>query len=69
MSSVDRFSGMGVRLSKKVRRKLDELARATGRSKGSVIRALVRLASARDMNALSIIREEQATMEAEDAKW
>jgi len=69
MSSVDRFSGMGVRLSKKVRRKLDELGRATGRSKGSVIRALVRLASARDMNALSIIREEQATMEAEDAKW
>jgi len=69
MSSVDRFSGMGVRLSKKERRKLDELARATGRSKGSVIRALVRLASARDMNALSIIREEQATMEAEDAKW
>lgn len=50
--------GMGIRLTKSEMRKLEELAKQTGRSRNSVIRCLVRLASARDTNTLELIRNE-----------
>ena len=66
---TDRMIGMGVRLSKTESKRLDALARATGRSKGSVIRALVRLAQPRDLDMLTLLRNTQNELEAEDANW
>ena len=57
--------GLGIRLSHEEDRRLDELARRTGRTKGAVLRALIRLASARDETNLELIRNE--LRKAEDA--
>ena len=50
--------GIGVRLTKSEARRLEELARYTNRSKNSVIRCLIRLASPRDGQALELVKQE-----------
>ena len=55
--------GLGIKLTKSESRRLEELAKQTGRSKNSVIRCLLRLASARDANALELIRDEYRNMQ------
>jgi predicted transcriptional regulator len=57
--------GMGVRLSRSEARKLEELARRTGRSKGAVLRVLLRLADARNESDLTLIRKEARQLERE----
>ena len=66
---VSDYQGLGIRLTRQEMRRLDSLARATGRSKNGVIRALVRLAQPRDLDMLAIIRQEQTKLEAEDATF
>lgn len=65
----DDYVGYGLRLTKAEMKRLDALAKATGRSKNGVMRALVRLAQPRDLDMLSIIRDEQSMMEAGDGNW
>ena len=65
---MDGFVGTGLRLSKAEMKRLDQLAQATGRSKNSVMRALLRLAQPRDLDMLTVIRDAQSTTEAEDAR-
>ncbi len=49
--------GVGLRLSRDEARRLDDLARATGRSPAGVLCALVRYASPRDPELLERLRE------------
>ena len=62
------FVGTGLRLSKGEAKRLDRLARATGRSKNSVMRALVRLARVSDLEMLALLRATQQIMEDADAR-
>ena len=62
------FVGTGLRLSKAEAKRLDRLARATGRSKNSVMRALVRLARVSDLEMLALLRDTQKIMEDADAR-
>jgi len=62
------FVRTGLRLSKAEAKRLDRLARATGRSKNSVMRALVRLARVSDLEMLALLRDTQKIMEDADAR-
>ena len=50
--------GLGVKLTHAEYRRLEELAKQTGRSKNNVIRCLIRLASPRDGQVLELVRSE-----------
>jgi hypothetical protein len=54
--------GVGLKLTKTEARKLDLLARQTGRSKNSIMRCLLRLANAGDDETLRLIRQEYRDM-------
>ena len=66
---MSKYVGYGLRLTKSEMKRLDALARATGRSKNGVIRALVRLAQVRDLETLTLVRQEQKAIEAEDTRF
>ena len=66
---ASRMVGLGIRLSKSESKRLAALARASGRSKNSVIRALVRLAGPRDVETMGLLRQASTIMEAEDATF
>lgn len=50
--------GMGIKLTRSEHRRLEELAKRTGRSKNQVVRALLRLATVRDNEVLQLVRLE-----------
>ena len=56
--------GFGVRLTRREKRRLDRLARATGRSKGAVVRALICLAEYDNQGGLHVLRHEMNRTEA-----
>lgn len=49
--------GLGLRLSRAEHRRLQELARATGRSEAGVLRRWLQVASARDEDTLAMLRD------------
>ena len=59
--------GLGLRLTSSELRRLDVLAKATGRTRSAVVRGLLRLASARDVDGLQLLRESLTTLQKEDA--
>ena len=65
--------GFGMRLSPEELRRLTELARATGRTRSAVVRALIRLASPRREGDLQLIRQAAGDADAErgaaDGRW
>lgn len=55
--------GLGLRLSRDEARRLDDLARAVGRSREGVLCALVRFASPRDPELVQRLREGAINLE------
>jgi len=50
--------GLGIRLSREEHRRLQHLCQRTGRGKGEVLRALIRLACSRDETNVQLIQQE-----------